>query len=124
MYEKDIEYADAAVGFSAFETALQSVLSLVHADQLDLAFAIRMLTSAPAQVYGLPHGTLTPGADADLVIFDPDEETVIDPSTFRSKGRNTPLAGLPMLGVVQQTIVGGSVVYDRAASAPELIHAG
>ena len=58
------------------------------------------------------------------MIFDPDEETVIDPSAFRSKGRNTPLAGLPMQGVVQQTIVGGSVVYDRAAAAPELIHAG
>ena len=124
VHEKDIEYADATVGFSAFETALQSVLSLVHAEQLDLAFAIRMLTSAPAQVYGLPAGTLTPGAPADVVIFDPDEETVIDPSAFRSKGRNTPLAGLPMQGVVQQTIVDGSVVYDRAASAPELIHAG
>ena len=124
VHEKDIEYADAAVGFSAFETALQSVLSLVHAGQLDLAFAVRMLTHAPAQVYGLPCGTLTPGAAADVVIFDPEEETVIDPSAFRSKGRNTPLAGLPMQGVVQQTIVAGSVVYDRAAAAPELTHAG
>ena len=124
VHEKDIEYADAAVGFSAFETALQSVLSLVHAGQLDLVFAVRMLTHAPAQVYGLPCGTLTPGAAADVVIFDPEEETVIDPSAFRSKGRNTPLAGLPMQGVVQQTIVAGSVVYDRAAAAPELTHAG
>ena len=124
VHEKDIEYADAAVGFSAFETALQSVLGLVHAGQLDLAFAVRMLTHAPAQVYGLPCGTLTPGAAADVVIFDPEEETVIDPSAFRSKGRNTPLAGLPMQGVVQQTIVAGSVVYDRAAAAPELTHAG
>ena len=124
VHEKDIEYADAVVGFSAFETALQSVMSLVHDERLDLAFAIRMLTSAPAQVYGLPYGTLTPGAEADVVVFDPDEETVIDPGAFRSKGRNTPLAGMPMQGVVQQTIAGGAVVYDRAASAPELIHAG
>jgi dihydroorotase len=124
MHEKDIEYADAAAGFSAFETALQSVLSLVHAGAMELSFAVRMLTSAPARVYGLPYGTLTPGAPADVTIFDPDEETVVDPSTFRSKGHNTPLAGLPMQGVIQQTIVGGAVVYNRATATPEQMHAG
>jgi len=124
VHEKDIEYADAVVGFSVFETALQSVLSLVHANLLDLPFAIRMLTSAPSRVYGLPYGTLAPGGLADVTIFDPNEESVVDPITFRSKGRNTPLAGLPMRGVVQQTIVGGVVVYDRTLAIPEQMHAG
>lgn len=124
VHEKDIEYADAVVGFSAFETSIQSVLSLVHKGAIDLSFAVRMFTSAPARVYGLPYGTLTPGVTADVTIFDPDEETVVDPSTFRSKGRNTPLAGLPMQGVIQQTIVGGAVVFDRIAATPEQVHAG
>jgi dihydroorotase len=49
---------------------------------------------------------------ADLTIFDPDEEWVIDPNEFRSKGRNTPFAGMKVKGKVKYTIVGGNIIYD------------
>ncbi len=114
-HEKDVEFADAPVGFSAFETALASVLSLVHAGKLELPKAVEALTSAPARAFGLPYGSLRPGAPADVTLFDPDEEFVVDPAgSFRSRGKNTPLAGLPMRGVVRRTIVRGKVVFDRS----------
>lgn len=47
----------------------------------------------PARILGLNKGVIEEGAPADLVIFDPDREWVIDPSEFLSKGKNTPFAG-------------------------------
>jgi dihydroorotase len=121
-HEKDVEFADAPVGFSALETGLPSVLSLVHAGALELPLAIAKLTSAPARAFGLPYGTLGSGQPADVVVFAPDEEFVVDPASFYSKGRNTPLAGMPMRGVVHYTIVGGQVMFDRATASPVGAH--
>ncbi|MCD8190507.1 MAG: amidohydrolase family protein, partial [Clostridiales bacterium] len=56
-------------------------------------------------------GSLSMGADADLTIFDPNEAWTIDPGDFRSKGRNTPFAGMQVKGKVKYTIVGGNIIY-------------
>lgn len=56
-------------------------------------------------------GSLAEGMDADITIIDPDEEYVIDPSTFVSKGKNTPFGGKKVSGRVKYTICGGKVVY-------------
>ena len=122
VHEKDVEFADAAVGFSGFETALASVLGLVHAGALELPLAVEKLTCAPARVLGLPYGTLEAGKPGDVVVFAPDEELVVDPASCYSKGKNTPLAGMPMQGVVHYTIVGGQVVFDRAQASPVGAH--
>ena len=56
-------------------------------------------------------GTLKPGSVADVVIFDPEKEWVVNPDEFASKGKNTPLAGAVLKGKVMMTIFGGMVVY-------------
>jgi dihydroorotase len=63
----------------------------------------------------LAAGTLLPGMAGDVTILDPDREWCVDPTQFRSKGRNTPLAGHLLRGQVIQTIVGGEVICDRSA---------
>jgi dihydroorotase len=110
--DKRCEYALAAFGISNLETALASVLSLVHAGKLDLVQAIATMTSRPAAVFGLPAGTLAAGAPADVVVVDPDREWCVDPQQMRSRGKNTPLAGLVLRGQVVTTIVGGEIVYE------------
>ena len=82
---------------------------------LTLVEAIAALTVRPARVFGLASGTLLPGMAGDVTIFDPDREWCVDPAQFRSKGRNTPLAGHILRGQVIQTIVGGEVICDRSA---------
>jgi len=114
--DKDCEFGEAAFGISGFETALASLLALVHAGKLPLATLIAALTVRPAQAWRLDAGTLEPGALADLVIFDPDEEWTVDPARFASLGKNTPLAGLTLRGRVRQTWLGGRVVYDADAA--------
>jgi dihydroorotase len=48
---------------------------------------------------------------ADVTVFDPTREWVVDASRFRTKGRNTPYAGQTLRGLPVCTIVGGDVVY-------------
>lgn len=124
LHDKDVEFAHAAVGFTGLETALPLVLTLVHDGRLDLGDAVRFLTVEPARCYNLSGGTLQPGHPADITLFDPDEEFVVEPSLLMSKGKNTPLAGMPMRGVVHQTFVDGVEVFNRASVEPVGARAG
>ena len=70
------------------------------------------MTTNPADILHLPKGRMSLGVDADLPIFDPDEEWTVDPEQFASKARNTPFAGRRVKGKVKYTIVHGRVIYQ------------
>ena len=91
-------------------------MSLVHADDVPLPLLVEKLTAAPARFLGRALGTLKAGAPADVTIFDPDAEWVVDASRFASKGKNTPLDGATLKGRVVATIVAGEAAYTSAAS--------
>ena len=113
--DKLCTFDEAAFGISGFETALGSLMSLVHSGRIGLPLLIEKLTSAPARFLRMDLGTLKPGSPADVTIFDPDAEWLVDPAAFVSKGRNTPLAGTTLRGRVTATLVGGRVVYHDEA---------
>ncbi|MDO8688232.1 MAG: dihydroorotase, partial [Dehalococcoidales bacterium] len=113
--DKRVEFALAPVGISGLETALGSLMSLEHNGRLDQMTLIAKLTSEPAGIIGDKYGelgTLTIGAPADITIFDPNREWIVDVKAFASKGRNTPLAGVRLKGKVMATISQGKVVYQ------------
>lgn len=112
--DKSGEYVDAAFGMSLFETALGSVLSLVHEGALSMMALVERLTGGPARLFGLDAGTLTPGAAADVVVFDPARVWTVDASRFLSQGRNTPLDGQTLRGRVVLTVSGGDVAYQES----------
>ncbi len=123
--DKQREFALAAFGISGFETALGSLMSLVHDGQLTLTTLISKLTFEPARIIGDRYGklgTLSIGTPADVVIFDPDMEWVVDPEAFASKGKNTPLAGSVLEGKVMATISRGELVYKDESLALEQRH--
>jgi dihydroorotase len=113
--EKQQEFAAAPNGLIGLETAFPLTLALVEEGVLSLEAAVAKLTTGPAQAFSLDKGTLAPGADADVVIVDPAESWDIDPSRFRSKGRNSPFTGWKVKGKVYMTLVGGRLVYDLTA---------
>ena len=118
--DKLTTFDEAANGISVLETALGSVISLVHDGALTLPLAVEKLTASPARFLGMDLGTLKPGSPADVTIFDPDAEWLVDPAQFASKGKNTPLTGTKLKGRVVTTIAGGRVVYhDGEVDAPE-----
>ena len=104
-------FQDAAFGISVLETALGSLMSLVHTSDITLPLLIEKLTLYPARFLGRELGTLRVGAPADITVFDPDAEWVVNAGSFASKGKNTPLDGATLKGRVVATIVGGDVVY-------------
>ena len=108
------EFALAPFGISGFETALGSLMSLVHDGQLTLVSLIAKLTCEPARIIGNKYaklGTLAIGAPADVTLFDPALEWVVDTKDFASKGKNTPLVGERLKGKVMATLSQGKLVY-------------
>ncbi|MEW6223033.1 MAG: dihydroorotase [Chloroflexota bacterium] len=125
--DKHVEFGWAANGISGIETAAGIMLAAVEAGRLPLARAIEALTTGPARVLG-EAGTragvrpgLREGEPADLVVIDGGASWIVGPDTLRSKGRNTPLAGRAMRGVVRLVIAGGRVAYEQGAT---VAHAG
>ena len=112
LQEKQLEFDTAPFGIVGFETALPLTLRLVHEGVLSLEQALDKLTRSPAQLFHLPVGNLQPGSHADIVVFDPHEEWVVDPTKFFSKSQNTPFGGWTVKGKVKMTLVDGRMVYD------------
>jgi len=112
--DKACDFKLAASGISGFETALGSLMSLVHEGQLTIDTLIAKLTSEPSKIIGNKYsklGSLTVGAPADITIFDPDLEWMVDTNDFASKGKNTPLEGSRLKGRIMATIFQGKLVY-------------
>ena len=111
LVEKFLEFEYCENGIAGIETMLPLVLThLVNKKVLSLSDAIAKMSCNPAKVLGLDKGSLEEGADADITIIDLGKEEVVDPSKFKSKGRNTPFAGMKVTGKAVHTIVGGKVV--------------
>ena len=110
-HEKQREFEYAPFGIVGLETALGLSLLLVEEGVLTLTQMVRALTTGPAQAFGLAKGTLAAGADADITIVDADMQWIVEPDTFRSRGRNTPFGGWKLKGRVVNTVVSGRVIY-------------
>ena len=110
--EKEREFADAPNGIVGFETALAvNVTWLVKPGIVSLATLVDRMSCAPARVFNLAGGALRRGGAADITVFDPVREWVVDPARFLTKGRNTPYAGRTLTGLVECTLVDGRIVH-------------
>jgi dihydroorotase len=111
--EKHVEFDRAPFGIVGLETAVSLTLDrLVHTGIIGLARFVELLSVNPARILGVPGGTLSVGAPADITILAPDLPVTVDPARFRSRSRNTPFGGWTLRGGVLATIVGGKCVYE------------
>lgn len=112
---KQVTYEEASFGISVLETALGSLMSLVHQGRISLNTLVDRLTVGPSRVLGPSfekYATLEAGSPADLVLFDPNADWTVDTGQFASKGKNTPLDGVALKGRVITTMVDGRLVYQ------------
>jgi dihydroorotase len=116
-YEQQWGLDRAPFGVVGLETALGLTLQLVESGTLSLERAVQCLAGNPAGLFGLPGGTLAPGASADIVVVNRAHEWVVDPEQFRSKGRNTPFAGRRLRGRTILTFVDGRMRYRWPSAA-------
>ena len=120
LTSKQVTYQEAAFGISVLETALGSLLQLVHSKKLSMGAMVDRLTTGPARVLGETYSdlaSLEAGTAADIVLFDPEQEWTVDTAEFESKGRNTPLEGTMLKGRVVATFASGNIIYQ----SPRLI---
>jgi len=111
--EKGRALSEAPSGMIGLETVLGlSLTALYHSGKLRLLEIARLMSTAPAQILGLPYGSLCPGQAADITLFDPEERWSVEPERFYSKARNTPFGGMELRGRVRYTIRGGVIQYE------------
>ncbi len=106
----------APFGITGFETAFPLLYSkFVKTGRWSLEMLVQRMTADPARVFRLNTGRLEQGAPADLTLIDLDEERIVDPETFLSKGKNTPFTGWKLQGWPILTIVDGQIVWSEKA---------
>ncbi len=101
--------ASLSLGVSILHTALGSSASL-----LDLA---RLMAEAPARLAGVSDrkGRIAAGLDGDLTIFAPEESFTVAPADLHFRHPISPYLGETLTGRVRQTILRGTLVFDRGA---------
>jgi dihydroorotase len=108
--EKELGFQEAPFGIIGLETALPLYIrALIETDVIEWPRLVAAMSTRPAELLGVPGGTLKVGSPADVTLIDPDAEWTIDAEQMRSKSRNTPFDGWPVRGRAAMTIVGGEV---------------
>ncbi len=110
---KRLPFAEAASGAIGLETMLPAALRLIHNGEMDFKTLIRAMSTRPAELLGLPGGSLRAGSPADVIVIDADIPWVLDPADLKSQCKNTPFDEARFSGRVLRTIVGGRTVYEH-----------
>jgi dihydroorotase len=111
--EKDIEFERAAFGVIGLETLLSvAVTALHHTGLVDVKKIVQLCSTNPSQILGINKGLLAQGSDADVTIFDPCMEWVVEKKDIVSKSKNSAFLGKRLKGKVTHTIVNGQLSYS------------
>lgn len=111
--EEKADFDKAPNGVVGLETSLAATLTqLYHTGKIPLKRIVRLMCVNPRKILGIPGGSFTEGAPADITVFDINEEWVVDPEKLHGKSKNTCFKGMTLKGRVKMTIVDGKVVYE------------
>lgn len=106
------DFCTAPNGSLGLETSLAAcITALVLPGYLTLPQLLHRMSTAPAQLLGIPAGTLEIGSPADLVLFDPQETWTVDADKLHSRSRNTPFKEKTLTGKVKVTFLDGKIVF-------------
>ena len=110
--QEKADFEKAPNGSIGMETSLAvGITYLVNKGLLSLPQLINKMSLAPAKILNIPAGSLPVGENADIVIFDPNEEFTVDVNKLHGKSKNTPFKGMELYGKVKYTVLNGNIVY-------------
>jgi dihydroorotase (multifunctional complex type) len=99
---------DAPFGLPGLDTTFAVLLDAAHAGRLAYERVVELYSTAPARRYGLAgKGRLEPGADADLVLVDPERRWTVRDEDVVSRAGWSPFAGRTLVGGAVETYVRG-----------------
>jgi dihydroorotase len=106
------DFFKAPNGVIGLETSLSAGITyLVKTGCITISKLISLMSTQPAEILGIPAGSLSEGSPADIVLFDPNEKWIVKPEELHGKSRNTPFKGMILDGRVKTTLLGGRIVY-------------
>lgn len=109
---KQAPFASTEAGISSLETLLPLCLRLSQQTSLELSDVVNKITCSPANILGISAGTLSIDANADICIFDENEDWQLNGDSINSRGKNTPFLGWNFQGKVKHTIVNGNLLFS------------
>jgi dihydroorotase len=114
-HEKEVPFEAAPFGVTGLETAFAALYThLVEPGLLPLETLLERMSAGPARIFGLDRPRVAPGAQANLVLLDLEQEWTVGEHPFRSRSGNSWLLGSPLNGVVRMTLAGGSPVFETS----------
>ena len=112
--EKEIEFSLALNGIVGLESSFAlGYTYLVKTGRITLDRLIEMMCHNPSSLLKLGRGGMNTGDDADLAVFDVENEFVFDKNKMLTKGRNTPYDGWKLYGETLYTVMGGKITYEK-----------
>ncbi len=108
------DFGKAWGGIASLELRLPITWTGAAARGFQIADLARWLSSAPAALTGLDDrkGSIAVGKDADFVIWDPDDVTLVTAARLQQRHRMTPYLGMSLRGRIRATILGGEMIFD------------
>lgn len=111
--EEKADFIKAPNGVIGLQISLAAAYTyLVKPGEISFSRLIELMSLNPAKILNLPFGTLTEGAPADIVLFDPGISWTVEPDKLPGKSHNTPFKGKRLSGKVVMTICDGRIVYE------------
>jgi allantoinase len=109
------DFLEAWGGISSLQLSLAVVWTGAERHGHTPVDIARWMCRAPAELAGLAgrKGSIEPGCDADLVLWDPSASFAVDPAALEHKNKLTPYRGQRLRGSVQQTFLRGELIYER-----------
>lgn len=103
------------MGIPGVETLPVLILNGIHTGKLDLATAVKSLSENPAKIFGIypKKGSLIPGTDADIMVYDPNVTNIIQQKNLHMNNDYSIYEGLEIKGKNVMTFLRGKVVYDE-----------
>lgn len=111
--EKDLEFQNACFGMTGLETALSLCVEQIRKNKMSYECLAEKYVLNPAKLIGSEQGAFATQKLADLTVFDPEEEWVVEKDNFASKSSNSPFIGMKLHGTVNFTIAKGKLCYEK-----------
>ncbi len=112
ILEKEVEFDLAANGIIGLETAVPLTLALVREKLISKQRFVELLSVRPAQILGIPGGSLAPGEPADITVINPEDLFCYSEESVVSKSKNSPFLNWNLQGRAVLTMVGGKVTHN------------